>query len=82
MNTDIYKYNLKSEKYTDKKHFGLVIGKEYKYSKEIVALDKDGNEIGIDTYSMTSVLWQAVKEQQQIIEDLKKRIEILEESDK
>lgn len=83
LNTDIYKYNLKEEKYTDKKHLGFVIGEKYNYSSEITSLDENGNEIGVDNYSMTSLCLQAIKEQQEIIENLQKRIEKLErESDK
>lgn len=83
LNTDIYKYNLKDEKDTDKKHLGLVIGKKYSYSKEIISVDEKGNDIGVNTYSMTSLCLQAIKEQQEIIENLQKRIEKLErESDK
>jgi hypothetical protein len=78
-NGDIYKYNWKSENDNQKKHIGLIIGNGYNTPNEVV------NEMktGIDTYAMISVLWQAVKEQQEIIENLKERIEKLErESDK
>ncbi len=68
--TDIYKYHYKNEEDTDKKHIGVVIGDKYNYSKEITSKDDDG----IDTYAMISVLWQAVKEQQKEIEELKERI--------
>jgi hypothetical protein len=82
-NIDIYKYNLINENDDSKKHIGFVIGNDYKYSSEITALDEEGNEVGVDLYSMTSVCLQAIKEQQEIIEDLQKRIEALErESDK
>ena len=67
---DIYKYNLKFEKDTDKKHIGFVIGDKYNYREEITSKDNEG----ADLYSMTSVLWQAVKEQQKEIEELKKVI--------
>lgn len=67
---DIYEYNLKFEKDTDKKHIGVVIGNKYKYREEITSEKNDG----IDNYSMISVLWQAVKEQQKEIEELKKVI--------
>jgi phage minor structural protein len=73
-NTDIYKYNLDFEEDNDKKHIGLVIGKKYKYSKEITSKDNDG----VDIYSMVSVCFKAIKEQQEIIEKLQKRIEVLE----
>ena len=76
---DIYKYNLKFEEDNDKKHLGFIIGKEYNYSSEITAIDEDGKEIGVDNYSMTSLCLQAIKEQQEIIEQLKKEISLLKE---
>lgn len=77
--TDIYKYNLKSQADGDKKHIGFVIGKDYKYSKEITALDNEGKEVGVDTYSMISVAYKAIQEQQEIIEQLQEKIKELEE---
>jgi hypothetical protein len=79
---DIYKYNLKSENDEQKKHIGFVIGKNYNYSKEITAVNKEGKEIGVDLYSMTSLCLQAIKEQQEIIEQLKQEINSLKESEK
>ena len=70
-NTDIYKYNLKSDKDTDKKHIGFVIGDKFNYSKDITSKDNDG----VDIYSMVSVLWQVVKEQEEEIKLLKERID-------
>lgn len=75
--TEIYKYNLKSQKDGDKKHIGFVIGKNYKYSHELTAEDDSGKEIGVDNYSMTSVLWKAMQEQQEIIEQLQKEVKEL-----
>lgn len=68
--TDIYKYNLKKEKNTEKKHIGFVIGDKFKYRQEITSKENDG----VDIYSMVSVLWKAVQEQQKEIEELKKVI--------
>ena len=68
--TDIYKYNFKNENDTDKKHIGFVIGKDYKYREEITDTDNKGAEL----YSMISVLWKAVQEQQEEIEKLKKEV--------
>ena len=79
---DIYKYNLKSEDDTHKKHIGFVIGEDYNYSSEITAVDEEGKEIGVDNYSMTSLCLQAIKEQQQIINELKDEVKQLKESDK
>ncbi len=77
-NTEIYKYNLKSQNNNEKKHIGFVIGKNYKYSNEITAIDKDGREIGVDTYSMISVAYKAIQEQQEIIEQLQNKVKELE----
>ena len=73
MNTDIYSYRLKEEKENQKKHFGVIIGDNYKCSDKILNEDKDGVEL----YSMTSILWKAFQEQQDEIEELKKEIEKL-----
>lgn len=72
-NIDIYKYNLKNEKDTDKKHLGFVIGDNYNYSKEVTSLDNTG----VDNYSFTSLCCKAIQEQQKQIEKLKKEIEKL-----
>lgn len=77
-NTEIYQYNLKSQNDDDKKHIGFVIGENYKYANEITAVDKDGNEVGVDTYSMISVSYKAIQELHEIIEQLQERIEELE----
>ena len=77
LSTDIYEYNLKNEDNKNKKHLGFVIGKNRKYSKKIVALDEEGNEVGVDSYSMTSLCLQAIKEQQEQIEELKQEIKAL-----
>ncbi len=74
-NVDIYKYNLKSESDTDKKHIGFVIGDNYKYSKELTSNKNDGADI----YSLASCCLEAIKEQQEEIEKLKKKIEEMEE---
>lgn len=71
---DIYKYNLIEEKDDCKKHLGFVIGDKYNYSKTIT--NNENNQV--DLYSMISMCMQAIKEQQEIIEKLEKRIEDLE----
>ena len=77
LDTDIYKYNLKSQKDTDKKHIGFVIGDKYKYSKEITSQNNDG----VNNYSMISASYGAIQKlysimqgQQTIIEQLQKEI--------
>ena len=77
-NTDIYKYNFNDEKDTDKKHIGLVIGDKYKYSKELTSKENDS----VDIYSMVSVCFKAIQEQQEQINSLKEEIKKLKESDK
>lgn len=77
---DLYKYNLKSEKDGHKKHIGFVIGEGFKYSKEITSVDDNGNETGVDNYSMTSLCLQAIKEQQDLINTLRKEIDELKRS--
>lgn len=71
---DIYKYNLKSEKDTDKKHIGFVIGNNYKYRKEVTSQDNTG----VDDYSFTSLCCRAIQEQQEIIESSNSKINKLE----
>lgn len=74
-NSEIYKYNFKSEDDTARKHIGFVIGNKggnYKTPDEVVS-----NGEGIDTYTMTSILWKAVQEQQEMIENLQKEIKEL-----
>ena len=75
--TDIYQYNWKSESDDKKKHLGFVIGKNFNYSHLITAENEEGNEIGVDNYSMISLCLQAIKEQQVIIEKLEIKINTL-----
>lgn len=73
-NTDIYKFNYKVEFDDNKKHIGFVIGDNYKYSKEITNNSNDG----VDLYSMVSVCFKAIKEQEQKINQLEKKIKRME----
>ena len=72
---DIYKYNLKKEKDTDKKHIGFVIGDNFNYRKEVTSKNNDGADI----YSFVSLCCKAIQEQQEQIEELKKQINKLKE---
>ena len=72
---DIYKYNLKNEKETDKKHIGFVIGDDYNYSKEVTSIDNTG----VDNYSFTSLCCKAIQEQQKQIEQLTNELKELKE---
>lgn len=71
---ELYKYNLKGEADTDKKHIGFVIGDKYKYSKEVTSNDNTG----VDLYSFVSVCCKAIQEQQEQINKLQNKIEKLE----
>lgn len=79
--TDIYKYNWQHEKDDKKQHIGFVIGKDYKYSKEITSIDDKDEEVGADIYSMVSVCFKAIQEQQKQIEELTKELNKLKESE-
>lgn len=58
LNSDIYNYNFKTEKDTDKKHVGFVIGQNYKTPKEVI--NNEGN--AIDLYTCIGILWKAIQE--------------------
>lgn len=76
-NSDIYKYNYKYEDDTDKKHIGFVIGDKggnYKTPYEVISQDEEG----IDSYTMTSILWKAVQELEEENKQLTERLEVLE----
>jgi len=80
-NSDIYEFNYKTESNNEKKHIGLIINdaeKKYNTPKEI--LTETGT--GIDLYSMISISWKAIQEQQKTIDNLLERIEKLERNDK
>ena len=68
---------MKAEEDNTKKHIGFVIGDKFKYSEEITSKDNDG----VDIYSFVSVCCKAIQEQQEQIEELKKRIEKLEKGE-
>lgn len=74
---DIYSYNWKQENDEDKKHIGLVIGENYNTPNEVLSK----NNQSIDLYSMISICWKAIQEQQKQIEDLKEEIKQLKESE-
>ena len=73
LNSDLYKFNYKNENEKDKKHIGFIIGNGYRTPKEVIA---QGGE-SIDSYSLSSILWRAIQEQQEQIEQMKKEIEKL-----
>ena len=69
-NSDIYEYNLKSDKDTDKKLIGFIIGDKYRTPKEVVS--KDGQAVSL--YSAIGILWKAVQELSTRIEQLEKEV--------
>lgn len=77
-NADIYEYNLKSDKDTDKKLIGFVIGDKYRTPNEVI--EKNGQ--AIELYSAIGILWKAfqqhIKQQDKLISDLITRLEKLE----
>ena len=72
-NTDIYMFNYKNDKDEDKKTIGAIIGDDYKCSKEIISKDNDS----VNLYSMISIAYKAIQEQQTQIEELQKEIKEL-----
>ena len=68
-NIDIYKYNYKNTN-EKKKKIGLVIGNDFKYSKEIT----NDNNTDVDLYSFIAVCCKAIQEQQEEIDKLKEMI--------
>ena len=73
--SDICQYQLKGEKPTGYRHYGLVIGENYNCPNEVISESGKGVEI----YSMVALAWKAIQEQQEIIENLEKRIKEMEE---
>lgn len=77
-NANVYSYLFKEEDDNNKPHIGLIIGDKYNTPKEIINEDGDG----ISLYDMCGVMWGAIKEQQEQIEELKKEIKSLKGDDK
>ena len=74
-NTDIYYYNYKDDKKGTKIRVGAIIGDKYNCSKEIIGTEGRG----IDQYSMISIAYKAIQEQQETIETQAKEIDNLKE---
>ena len=70
-NSDIYEYNLKSDKDTDKKLIGFVIGDKYKTPAEVI--NKKGQ--AVELYSAIGILWKAVQELSARVEQLEKEVQ-------
>lgn len=67
-NSDIYEYNLKSDKDEEKKMIGFVIGDKYRTPNEVI--DKEGR--AVELYSAIGILWKAVQELSARVEQLEK----------
>lgn len=65
-NSDIYEYNLKSDKDEEKKMIGFVIGDNYKTPDEVIS--RDGQAVGL--YSAIGILWKGFQEQEEEIKQL------------
>lgn len=72
--TDVYEFNYKNVKRA-KKTIGFIIGNNYNTASEII---NDENN-GINSYSVVGILWKAIQEQQEMIEQLQDKIIKLEE---
>ncbi len=72
INSDIYKYKFKN---TGKEEFGLVIGDGYRTPDEII--ENHNGTYSINAYRMNTVMWKAIQEQQQQIEELQNEIKLL-----
>jgi len=79
--SDIYKFDFKDEENNQSKHYGFVIGEKYRTPKILINEDKDNKPVGIDMYSMTSILWKIAQEQQKQIEKLQEEVNKLKGSD-
>lgn len=76
--SDFYMYNYKTEDDDDKKHIGLVIGKNYSTPDEFMNNKKDS----IDIYSFVSACGDAIKTLSKKNKILEERIEVLESGEK
>lgn len=71
---EIYRYNFKTDNDKERKYFGFIIpdeGGNYKTPIEVMSNDNEG----INVYNMASILWKAIQEQQEIIENLQAQID-------
>ena len=71
-NSDICQYQLKGEKATGHKHYGLVVGKDYNCASEVIS----ENGKGVEIYSMVALAWKAIQE---LVDENKKLNKKLEE---
>ena len=69
-NSDICQYQLKGEKATGHRHYGLVVGEKYNCADEVIA--ESGN--GIEIYSMVALAWKAIQELSEENRKLKEKL--------
>lgn len=76
-NTDIYQFVYKADKENGLNNitYGAIIGDGYNCDEHLMS----GNKDSISTYSMASILWMAVQNQQKTIETLQSEIAELKE---
>lgn len=73
-NVNIYKFRYKTENETKKQHIGFIINNNSNTPEELI------NDDTIDGYSMISMLWKGVQEQQKQIEEMQLEIKLLKEN--
>lgn len=69
LNTNIYKFRYNEDDKETKQKIGVILGGGYKCSDLITNTGKE-----VNLYSMTSLSWKAIQEQQKEIESLKEEI--------
>lgn len=76
MNSEIYTFNFKNKK---EKKIGFVIpdlGGNFKTPDEVISSDKQG----IELYTMSSIMWKAIQELNQKVEELENKLKEKEEN--
>ena len=70
-NSDICQYQLKGEKATGHRHYGLIVGKDYNCASEVIS----ENGKGVEIYSMVALAWKAIQELSEENKKLKEKLE-------
>lgn len=69
--SDICQYQLKGEKATGHRHYGLVVGENYNCVNEVIS----ENGKGVEIYSMVALAWKAIQELSEENKKLKEKLE-------
>ena len=69
--SDVCQYQLKGERATGHRHYGLVIGENYNCANEVIAENGEGVEI----YSMIALAWKAIQELSNENQELRTKLE-------